>query len=145
MNEVAGVIILIGRILFVLFPGYESGFKFHLRQSKAAEGYAQSGNFPAPVLGGWPAGLWLVLASVSIAFGIWPDIGALMLAVFVVIAALYFHRFWQVQDPNDRYVQTAFFYRNMIMLGACLIMFGFFATVGDAVPYTVTGPLIQLD
>lgn len=145
MSEAAGIIVLIGRILFVLFPGYESGFKFHLRQAKAAMGYAQSGKFPVPLLGGWPAGLWLVTASVSIAVGIFPDIGALMLAVFVTVAALYFHRFWQVTDPGERYVQTAYFYRNVIMLGACLIMFGFFALVGDGLRYAVTGSLIDLD
>ena len=145
MSEAAGIVILIGRILFVLFPGYESGFKFHLRQSKAAAGYAQAGKFPVPILGGWPAGLWLVIGSLSIAIGIYPDIGALMLAVFVVIAALYFHRFWQVTDPGERYVQTSYFYRNVIMLGACLIMFAFFASVGNELPYAVTGSLIDLN
>ncbi|MGH2663247.1 MAG: DoxX family protein [Actinomycetota bacterium] len=144
MSEVAGILILIGRILFVLFPGYESGFKFHLRQSKTAEGYAKGGRFPVPVLGGWPAGLWLVAGSLSIAAGIYPDVGALMIGLFVTIAALYFHRFWEVQDPAERYVQTSYFYRNVIMLGACLIMFGFFASVGDALPYAVTGSLFDL-
>jgi putative oxidoreductase len=144
VNEVAGILILIGRILFVLFPGWESGTKFHLRQPAAAQGYARSGGFPVPFLGGWPVGVWLVTASVSIAAGIWPDIGALMLATFATIAALYFHRFWQVEDANERYVQTAYFYRNVIIVGACLVMFGFFASAGDALRYSVTGPLIVL-
>jgi hypothetical protein len=29
----------------------------------------------------------------SIALGLWPDVGTLMIAAFVVLGALYFHRF----------------------------------------------------
>ena len=144
MSTTAGIIVLIGRILFVLFPAYESGFKFHLRNPQGAVGYAQSANFPAPALASWPAGLWLVVGGLSIALGIWPDIGALMLGFFVVVAALYFHRFWEVEDPAQRYVQTSYFYRNVIILGACLIMFGFFAAVDEALRFSITGSLISL-
>jgi putative oxidoreductase len=144
VSATAGIIILIGRILFVIFPGYVSGYSFHLKSSKMAEGYAQSAGFPAPALAGWPTGLWLDVASLSVLVGIWPDVGALMLAVFVAIAAWYFHRFWEVQDPNQKQAQTMFFYRNVMMFATALIMFGFFAGVGHALRFAITGPLIDL-
>jgi putative oxidoreductase len=140
----AGIIILIGRILFVIFPAYVSGYQFHIKNPKAAEAYSQSVGFPFPPLAGYPAGLWLTLASTSVAFGIWPDIGALMFAVFVLPAAWYFHRFWEVEDPGQKQAQTMFFWRNMIMLGSSLIMFGFFASVGPALRFALTSSLIDL-
>jgi putative oxidoreductase len=144
VSAAAGIIILIGRILFVIFPGYVSGYSFHLKSSKMAEGYAGSVGFPAPALAGLPAGLWLEAASISVLLGIWPDIGALMFAVFVAVAAWYFHRFWEVADPNQKQTQTMFIYRNVMMFATALIMFGFFAGVGHGVRFTVTGPLINL-
>lgn len=144
MSAEAGIIILIGRILFVIFPAYVSGYSFHIKASKMAEGYAQSVGFPIPGLAGWPSGVWLVLGSASIALGIWPDVGALMIAAFVIPAAWYFHRFWEVEDPNQKQFQTMFFYRNVMIFAACLIMFGFFASVGDALRFAVTGSLFDL-
>ena len=144
MDATAGIIVLIGRILFVIFPGWISGTKFHLRQPQGAEGYAQSAGFPMPKLASYPAGAWLVIASLSIAVGVFPDIGALMLGVFVTIAAPYFHAFWKIEDPAERYVQSSYFWRNVIILGACLVMFGFFATVDEALRFAVTGSLIDL-
>ena len=144
MSDVAGIIILIGRILFVIFPAYVSGYSFHLKASKMSEGYAQSVGFPMPGLAGWPAGVWLVLASISIALGIWPDVGALMMAAFVIPAGWYFHRFWEVEDPNQKQAQTMFFYRNVMILAASLIMFGFFASVGEGLRFAVTGSLFDL-
>jgi putative oxidoreductase len=144
MDATAGIIILIGRILFVVFPGYVSGYQFHIKNSKMAEGYARSVGFPMPEIAGLPAGVWLGLASISVALGIYPDIGALMFAAFVIPAAWYFHRFWAVEDPAQKQVQTSYFYRNMIILGASLIMFGFFAAAGDALRFSVTGSLIKL-
>jgi putative oxidoreductase len=140
----AGIIILIGRILFVLFPAYVSGYSFHMKNPKAAEAYAQSVGFPFPGLAGMPAGLWLILASISVGFGIWPDIGSLMFAIFVIPAAWYFHRFWAVEDPGQKQAQTMFFWRNVMMLGASLIMFGFFASVGSSLRFAMTGSLIDL-
>ena len=67
-----------------------------------------------------------------------------MFAVFVLPAAWYFHRFWEVQDPNQKQAQTMFFYRNVMMFATSLIMFGFFAGVGHALRFAITGPLIDL-
>lgn len=144
MSDAAGLIVLVGRILFVIFPALVSGYAFHLRNSKGAEGYAQSVGFPFPAIAGWPAGLWLEIASISVAVGIWPDVGALMFAAFVIAAAWWFHRYWEIADPTQKPAQTMFFYRNVMMLAASLIMFGFFSAAGDALRFVVVPPLIDL-
>lgn len=144
MNATAGIIVLIGRIMFVIFPAYVSGYSFHLRYPKMAEGYAESMGFPIVAMAGIPAGIWLVLASISVGLGIWPDVGALMFVAFATIAALYFHRFWSIEDQAQKQAQTQLFYRNVMMVAACLIMFGFFAAVDEGLRFTVTGSLINL-
>jgi uncharacterized membrane protein YphA (DoxX/SURF4 family) len=144
MSDVAGVIVLVGRILVVIFPAYISGFGFHLRYPKMAEGYAKSIGFPVPALTGVPAGLWLVASSLSIALGIWPDIGALMLGAFTIPTALYFHRYWALEEAEQRQAQQQLFFRNLILLAACIIMFGFFASVGEGLRFSITAPLIDL-
>lgn len=105
MSDIAGVIVLVGRILVVIFPAYISGVGFHIRHPKMAEGYAKSIGFPVPAVTGVPAGLWLVVSSLSIALGIWPDIGALMLGAFTIPTALYFHRYWVIEDIQQRQTQ----------------------------------------
>ena len=37
------------------------------------------------------------------------------------------------------------FWRNVMIFASCLIMIGFFASVGDALPYSVTRALIDLN
>ena len=144
MSDVAGVIVLVGRILIGIFPAYISGFGFHIRNPGMAEGYAKAFGFPVPAVTGVPAGLWLVASSLSIALGIWPDVGALMLGAFTIPAALYFHRYWALDDAEQRQAQQQLFFRNLILLAACLIMFGFFTSVGEGLRFAITAPLIDL-
>jgi uncharacterized membrane protein YphA (DoxX/SURF4 family) len=96
--------------------------------------------FPVPSIAGWPTGLWMTAGALSIALGIWPDIGSLMIAVFAIVAAAWFHRFWEIDDPMQRQVQQGYFGRNVIVVGGCLVMFAVFAGVTDSLRYAITGP-----
>jgi uncharacterized membrane protein YphA (DoxX/SURF4 family) len=139
MSDAAGVIELMGRILFGLYFVF-TGAGFHVPKSKMAEEYARSMRFPLPGIAGWPTGLWMAAGGFSIALGIWPDIGALMIAAFAIPAAAWFHRFWEVEDPMQRQFQQGYFGRNVIIVGACLVMFALFAAAGDSLRYAITGP-----
>ena len=141
MSAAAGIVVLVGRVLFSVFF-IRSGIG-HVRRQQAMGDYARSAAFPAPYLAGWPAGVWLLAASTSIVLGIWPDLGSLMVAIFVVLAGLYFHRFWTVEDAAQRQMQGGSFFRNVALLGASLAMFGFFASVGGGLRFAVTGPLFN--
>jgi putative oxidoreductase len=143
MSDAAGIIQLIGRFLFAGYFAFV-GAGFHIAMSKAAEGYAASTRFPLPAIAGWPTGIWMVAGALSIALGIWPDIGALMIAVFAIVAAAYFHRFWELDDQMQKQTQQQLFGRNVIIVGACLVMFAFFTAVGDGLRYTITGPAFDL-
>lgn len=141
MSTGAGIVLLIGRILFIaLFLVSAFG---HLSKGEMMVGYARSKNMPLAPLGGWPAGLYELVAAVLIAVGIWPDIGAIMLGLYVTIAAFYFHNFWTVDDATQRQTEQLNFFRNVTLLGAAIMLFVFFASVGDGVRYTVIAPLIR--
>jgi putative oxidoreductase len=109
-----------------------------------AIGYARQARFPLPVLAQWPSALALVAGSASIILGVWADLGALLLGAFALVAALGFHRFWELQDPEQRRTQRQNFWRNVTFLGASLALFAFFTTFGHDLPLTVTDPLIDL-
>jgi putative oxidoreductase len=143
MSDAAGIVQLIGRILFAGYFAYV-GAGFHIAMSKTAEGYASSTGFPIPAIAGWPTGIWMVAGALSIALGIWPDIGVLMIAAFAIVAAAYFHRFWELDDQMQKQTQQQLFGRNVIIVGACLVMFAFFGAAGDALRYSITGPAFDL-
>jgi len=143
MSDAAGIIQLIGRVLFAGYFVFV-GVGFHVAMTKMAEGYAQSAGFSVPAIAGWPTGLWMAAGGLSLILGIWPDIGALMIAAFAIVAAAYFHRFWELDDQMQKQTQQQLFGRNVIILGACLVMFGFFTAAGDALRYTITGPAFDL-
>jgi putative oxidoreductase len=140
VSDAAAILVLIGR---VVFGGYfvMMGLTFHVPKTKMAEQYAGSMGFPLPGIAGWPTGLWMGAGGLSLALGIWPDVGALMIAAFLILGAAWFHRWWTVEDPTQRQFQQGYFFRNVISVGAILIMFGFFATVGEGLRYSITAPL----
>ena len=137
MSAGVGAIVLVGRILFSVFFA-RSGWG-HIKRAEGMIGYARSAELPLPIVAGWPAGVWLLAASASIALGIWPDIGALMVAVFVIPAAWYFHRYWTLDDPEAQRAQALAFYRNVEILGAALVLFGLFGWLGHSLRFAVTG------
>jgi len=139
MTATEGIVVLLGRVLFAVFF-VRSGIA-HVRKHEGMTGYARSAGLPFPGIGGWPAGVWLLAGAASIALGIWAEVGSLMIALFLVLAALYFHRFWTIRDEGQRQTQASNFYRNVALLGASLALWGFFVAAGEAVRFTLTGPL----
>jgi len=136
-----GAIILAGRVLYSIFF-LRAGWG-HLTKRNAMIATAERARFRIPYLAGWPSGAWLFAGSVSIVLGIWPDVGALMLGVFVVPAAVYFHRFWTIEDPAQRRTQALAFYRNVEIMGASLVMFGLFGWAGHSLRFAVTGAVTK--
>ena len=99
MSVAASAIFLVGRILFVaLFVVSAQGhIANHDRYVTTARG-----KIPVPYVAGWPVGAWLVLTILSTVLGIWPDVGALMLAAFLIPTAILFHPFWTFSDAAQR-------------------------------------------
>jgi uncharacterized membrane protein YphA (DoxX/SURF4 family) len=142
MSTAAGIVVLIGRLMFAYFFGVVVGVG-HFKRDAMMKGFAKQIGFPVPVVAGWVAGLWLVLGAISVGLGIWPDVGSLMIGIFVIPAAFYFHRFWTVEDEAQKMTQTQLFYRNVVIVGAALVFFGMFVTLGPALRFALTGSLFS--
>lgn len=141
MSDAAGAVLLAGRIVVSLFFFFSASF--HLFQAPQAEGYAKSVGFPWPKLAGWPSGLYLLAAATSVSVGIWPDLGALLIGLWVIPTALWFHAFWKVEDQMQRMTQMQLFWRNVTFLGMAIALFAVFAGLGDALRFAVTAPLFS--
>jgi uncharacterized membrane protein YphA (DoxX/SURF4 family) len=144
MSDLAGAFVLIGRILFGGYFAYVAGYKTHIKMSPMMAGFAKQMNFPLHAIAGWQTGLWLIAGGLSIVLGVWPDLGVLMIIAFLAPAAAYFHRFWELApDDPQMLMQSGFFWRNVFGVGACLVMFGLFVTVGDGLRFALAGPLFD--
>lgn len=133
------VVILIGRILFViLFLG--SAYS-HFAQAKGMTGYAQSKGVPMPAVGVYGGGVLMGLGGLSVLLGIWPDLGALLLVIFLVPTAVLMHGFWKETDAQARMMEQIQFMKDISLAGAALALFGLFATLGDDLGLVIVPPL----
>jgi putative oxidoreductase len=142
MSDAAGLVTLIGRLVLAYYFGVVAGVG-HFKKDQMMRGYARQAGFPVPAVAGWVAGLWLIVGAVSLGLGIWPDLGSLMIGAFVIPAALFFHRFWTYEDDAQKASQTQLFYRNLVILGASLVFFGAFVTLGSELRFAITGSLFH--
>lgn len=128
----------IGRVLFVfLFLGSGVG---HLTQTDAMAGYAGSRGLGNAKLMVQISGVALVAGGLSILLGVFGDIGALGLAVLMIITAVAMHAFWKETDPMAKQMEMISFNKDIALAGAALFMWVYFHY--DLVPWTITGPLI---
>ncbi|MBU7597525.1 DoxX family protein [Streptomyces sp. P38-E01] len=136
------VLVLIGRLLLVpLFLGAAVG---HLTKSKGMAQYAASKGVPAPRLAVLGSGVLQLVAGLSLLLGIWPDVGALLLVLFLLPTAVTMHNFWAESDPGTRSTASLMFQKDLALAGAALMLFAFFAYVGNDLGLTMTGPLFNL-
>lgn len=136
------VLVLIGRILFaLLFLG--SGFG-HLAQRESMAQYAQFKGIPMPMLAVPASGVLLLAGGLSVLLGVWADLGALLLILFLVPSAFLMHAFWKETDPEAKQGEMVHFNKDIALAGAALMLFAFFAHVGHDLGLTLTGPLFSL-
>lgn len=136
------VLVLIGRIFFaILFLGSAFG---HLTQTTAMAGYAESRGVPLAKLAVPATGVQLLIGGLMVLLGVWADLGALLLVVFLVPTAVLMHPFWKETDAQSKQMEQVHFMKDMGLAGAALMLFAFFAHVDD-LGLTVTGPLFSLN
>jgi len=133
------LLLLLGRILFATF--FVLGGTGHFTRHKMLTGYAQSLGVPAAGVLVFIAGLLLLGGSLFIAFGLWPDLGAILLIVFLVPVTLWAHPFWKM-STEQRQTQALNFWRNVTLAGAALIIF--YLSQQGSLPYALTGPLFRV-
>ncbi len=126
MDFLPDVVLLVGRVLFALIF-INSGIA-HLTKLNAMTGYAQFKKVPAPKLAVIVTGLMLIIGGLYVALGIFADLGALLLAIFLILSAFMMHNFWTIQDEQAKQGETINFFKNISLAGAALIIFALVAT-----------------
>ena len=141
-TEIMNTVLLIGRILFAIM--FVSGGLNHLTKAEAMAGYAGFKKVPAPKLANLVSGVLLIAGGLSVILGVYADLGALVLAVLLVLMALKMHDFWAQTDAQAKQNETINFFKNISMAGGALIMFAIAATEGSDYGWTLTDSLWQL-
>ena len=136
------VVFLIGRILFVLAFVF-SGSTIHLLKARQGIEYARMYGVPAPEITVPLSGLMAVLGGLSVALGIWGDLGALVLVAFLLPVAFYMHAFWKETDPQQQANQMAHFLKNMSMAGGALALFYIWNQLQSEAGLSITDPLFD--
>ena len=134
-------VLLVGRVLFALIF-INSGIS-HLTKTAAMTGYAQYKKVPAAKLSVILSGLMILVGGLYIAFGVYADLGALLIALFLIPAAFMMHAFWKETDPMAKQTESIGFFKDLSLAGAALIIFALVATGTDFGP-SVTGAFFNL-
>ena len=119
-------ILVIGRILFA-FIFVTSGIA-HFAKLEAMTGYAQYKKLPAAKLGVLISGLFFLLGGIYIAAGFWVDLGALLLAITLILAAVIFHNFWKETDATTKMNEQIAFNKDISLAGAALMLLALVAS-----------------
>ena len=121
-------LLIIGRVLFsLIFLGAGIG---HLMKPRETAAYAELRGMTAA---GWRvriSGVLIAAGGLGVILGVWMDLAALGLTVYVLIAAFLIHHFWTDEEPT-RTTEMAMFMKNLAIAGAGLIIFAMSATGAD--------------
>ncbi len=129
------VLILIARILFsIIFLMSAIG---HFTQTKAMTDYSKSKGVPAPGLAVVVTGLMLLLGGLSILFGAYVNIGAILLVIFLIPTAFIMHNFWTVKDPMMKQNDQIHFMKDLALAGASFLIWYLYQVVLN-VPLSLT-------
>jgi uncharacterized membrane protein YphA (DoxX/SURF4 family) len=135
------IVLIIGRVLFALL--FISSGVSHLTKLEAMTGYAQYKKVPAAKFSVLLSGLMILLGGLYIAFGIYADLGALLIAVFLIPTAFIMHAFWKETDATAKQTESIGFFKDLSLAGAALIIFALVATGTDFGP-AITGAFFNL-
>jgi uncharacterized membrane protein YphA (DoxX/SURF4 family) len=113
---------LAGRAIFGGFFAYNGIHLFQHRQSMTQ--YAESKGLPASAAeAAIPAAATMLLGGgLGILAGAKPKQGLAAIVGFLIPVTLQMHRFWEVEDPQQRQQEMINFTKNMALVGAALMM-----------------------
>jgi putative oxidoreductase len=84
-------------------------------------GYIESVGLPLPAVAAAAALAVEILGSVALIVGFQTRIVAAVLAVFTVVASVFFHAFWAAA-PEQAFVQQLLFFKNIGVIGGLLVL-----------------------
>jgi uncharacterized membrane protein YphA (DoxX/SURF4 family) len=133
------VIFLIGRIFFgAIFLA--SGIA-HVTDKGAMAGYAESKGVKPARPAVFVSGLMILAGGVLVILGLWVDLGALLLVLFLLPTAVLMHGFWSESDPAARQNEMVQFFKDLALCGAALMLLYLASELGGDAALTITDPL----
>jgi uncharacterized membrane protein YphA (DoxX/SURF4 family) len=84
--------------------------------------YTASKGVPAPDLAVQGSGALLLGGALSVLAGVKPRQGLAALVAFLVPVTLQMHRFWEIEDEQQRMNELINFTKNFALVGAALMM-----------------------
>ena len=119
--SVTEIALIAGRVLFALL--FISSGISHFTKNEAMAGYAKYKKIPMAKFPVYLSGLMILLGGVYIVLGFYADLGALLIALFLIPTAFLMHAFWKETDPTAKQNETISFFKNLSLAGAALIIF----------------------
>jgi len=113
---------LIGRILIALLF-IPSGFS-KLTGFSGAVGYVASAGLPMPQVAAAVAIFVELVLGVALLVGWQARWAALIMAIFTIVAAFFFHKYWAA-PADQQMMQNINFFKNMAIAGGLLFVFAF--------------------
>jgi putative oxidoreductase len=71
---------------------------------------------------GWIGAAVEFFGGVALLLGAWTRCAALALIVFVIVATLIGHRYWDTTEPAARRMQQSHFWKNVTIIGGFMLM-----------------------
>ncbi|WP_135662698.1 DoxX family protein [Halorhabdus rudnickae] len=127
-----GLAFLVGRVVFGVLLGF-MGLS-HFTGLDGMSGYAEAKGVPAPQFAVILSGFMLIAGGLAIALGVYPLVGAAVIALFFLGVTPVMHDFWTVEDPEQRQAEMTDFLKNATFFSAALV---FIAISGTAWPYAL--------
>lgn len=128
-----GFIILLARILFsAIFINSGIG---HIMNTKEMAQYAGSKNVPAPKAAVFLSGMMILLGGLSILLGIWVNIGAWLLVLFLIPTAFLMHDFWNIEDEGARQNDMIHFMKDLGLAGAAVLIWYLYSL--ESIPWSL--------
>lgn len=111
-------LVLLGRIFYsAIFIGSGIG---HF--TTGSMHFAQMHHVPNPEFLVPLSGVIALLGGFSILLGYKARVGAWLIVIFLIPMTLMMHKFWDMQEPGERFIQQAMFMKNLSMLGGALLI-----------------------
>jgi putative oxidoreductase len=133
------VVFLIGRILLAI--PFLLSVQIHLIKREQGVQYARMYNVPLAELGVPLTGVMAVLGAISVVLGLWGDVGALLIAAFLLLITPFMHAFWRETEEMQKINQIVNFQKNFAMLGGALVLFYVWNQLQGDAGLSLTDPL----
>jgi putative oxidoreductase len=111
---------LLGRTIFGGFFVY-SGIHHFVERDMMAQ-YAGSKGVPAPSMAVQGSGALAIAGGLSVLAGVKPRQGLMAILAFLIPVSLQMHRYWDVEDPQQRMAEQVNFSKNLALAGAALAL-----------------------